>query len=83
MKGIIMADTIPHQDAVEGVIGQSIRAERVTQNANDELLYADRGTATIASPTAPSATYVQAEAASLKTAVDAIRVALIASGVTV
>ncbi len=32
--------------------------------------------AAIATPTAPSATYVQAEAAAMKTAVDAIRVAL-------
>ncbi len=37
--------------------------------------------AAIASPTAPSATYVQAEAASMKTAVDAIRVALANVGI--
>lgn len=77
-----MADTILHQTAVEGVIDASIRADSVAQNANDELLYADRGIGTIASPTAPSATYVQAEVASLKTAVDAIRVALTTSGIT-
>jgi hypothetical protein len=78
-----MADTILHQTAVEGVIDDSIRAERVKADINDELLYADRGTTTIASPTAPSATYVQAEAAAMKTAVDEIRAVLIASGITV
>jgi hypothetical protein len=36
--------------------------------------------AAISSPTAPSAAYVQAEAASMKTAVDAIRAALMAHG---
>jgi hypothetical protein len=36
----------------------------------------------IASPTAPSAGYVQAEAASMKTAVDAIRAALVSAGIT-
>lgn len=39
-------------------------------------------TAAIASPTAPGASYVQAEAASMKTAVDAIRAALTAAGIT-
>lgn len=38
--------------------------------------------ATPAAPTAPSATYVQAEATSMKTAVDAIRNALKAAGIT-
>lgn len=38
--------------------------------------------AAITSPTAPSAGYVQAEAASMKTAVDAIRVALTNVGIT-
>lgn len=39
-------------------------------------------TAAIASPTAPGAAYAQAEAASMKTAVDAIRAALTANGIT-
>lgn len=39
-------------------------------------------TAAIASPTTPSATYVQAEAQSMKTSVDAIRAALTAAGIT-
>lgn len=38
--------------------------------------------AAIATPTAPSAGYVQAEAAAMKTAVDAIRAALTAIGIT-
>jgi hypothetical protein len=38
--------------------------------------------AAITAPTAPSATYVQAEAAAMKTAVDAIRVALTNIGIT-
>lgn len=36
----------------------------------------------ISTPTAPSGTYVQAEAASAKTAIDAIRVALTGKGIT-
>jgi len=36
----------------------------------------------IASPTAPSGAYVQAEASSMKTAVDAIRTALLNIGIT-
>lgn len=39
-------------------------------------------TAAIASPTAPGAAYVQAEATSAKTAIDSIRAALIAAGIT-
>lgn len=39
-------------------------------------------TAAIASPAAPGAAYVQAEAASAKTAIDAIRAALTANGIT-
>jgi len=38
--------------------------------------------AAIASPTAPGATYDQAEAQSMKTAVDAIRTVLTANGLT-
>lgn len=38
--------------------------------------------AAIASPTAPSAVYVQSEAAAAKTAIDAIRAALTAYGIT-
>jgi len=38
--------------------------------------------AAVTAPTAPSAAYVQAEAAAMKTAVDAIRVALTAFGIT-
>lgn len=38
--------------------------------------------AAIASPTAPGAAYAQAEAQSMKTAVDAIRDALTANGIT-
>lgn len=62
--------TIPHQNLVEEVIDQRI----VVDKAADDAAYAAQGTAVIASPTA--------DAASLKTAVDAIRAALTASGVT-
>lgn len=70
--------TIPHQDLVETIVDERILANQ----ADDVAAFALRGTATIASPTAPGATYSQAEMASLKTAVDAIRAALTASHVT-
>jgi hypothetical protein len=63
--------TIPHQEKVEAVIDA-----RVAEVAPHHV------TGTIASPTAPGATYSQAEAASMKTAVDAIRVKLTAAGIT-
>lgn len=65
---------ILHQEDVEEVIDARIDI------ADDG--YAIRGTAVIASPTAPSASYVQAEADSAKTAIDAIRAALTAAGIT-
>lgn len=69
---------IPHQDLIETIVD-----ERVTANqADDVAAFAAKGTATIASPTAPGATYSQAEMASLKTAIDGIRAALTATGVT-
>lgn len=46
------------------------------------ILNLPTGYAAIAAPTAPSATYVQAEATSMKTAVDAIRAVLTANGFT-
>lgn len=67
-------DTILHQADVEAVIDAQI------DDADD--VYARTGSTTIAAPTAPSASYSQAEAASMKTAVDAIRAALTASGIT-
>ncbi len=63
--------TIPHQELVEAVIDSRIEAD---QEADAEL-FALKGDAVIASP--------NAVAADLKVAVDAIRDALIASGVTV
>lgn len=67
-------DTILHQTDVEDVIDAQI------DEADDD--YARVGTGTIASPTAPGSSYSQAEAASMKTAVDAIRAALTAAGIT-
>jgi hypothetical protein len=63
--------TIPHQEKVEAVIDA-----RVLEVAPHHV------TGAIASPTAPSATYVQAEAASAKAAIDEIRAALTAAGLT-
>lgn len=69
---------IPHQDLIETVIDERI----VTNQTADVAAFAAQGTDVIASPTAPGATYSQTEMASLKTAIDAIRAALTASGVT-
>ncbi len=68
-------DTILHQTDVEEVIDAQI------DEADDAYATKHTGT-TIAAPTAPGSSYSQAEAASMKTAVDAIRAALTASGVT-
>lgn len=73
---------ILHQDDVEDVIDHLVDADVETDNTRDDETYAARGTSVIASPTAPGAAYVQAEAASAKTAIDAIRAALTAAGIT-
>lgn len=65
---------ILHQEDVEDVIGYEIEAEELVQDAENDAEFAKKGVAVIASPTA--------DAASLKIAVDAIRAALTASGVT-
>lgn len=70
--------TIPHQALVETVIDARIEANQ----DSDEAAFAAQGTAVITAPTAPGGTYSQAEAASAKTAIDAIRAALTASGIT-
>lgn len=70
--------TIPNQTKVEQVIDKRVSGDQ----ANDNARFAKKGTTVIASPTAPGATYSQTEMASLKTAIDAIRAALTASGVT-
>jgi hypothetical protein len=62
--------TIPHQELVEAIVDARIEADQET----DAELFAVRGDDVIASP--------NAVAADLKIAVDAIRVALTASGVT-
>lgn len=74
---------ILHQADVESVINVEITQAEVAQDAQNDAEFAKRGTAVIASPTAPSATYVQAEAASAKTSIDQIRAALTAAGITV
>lgn len=56
---------------------------RALINEEGDRQYADRGTAVIADPTAPGATYDQAVAASTRTSVVAILAALRASGVIV
>lgn len=62
--------TIPHQELVEVVIDERIEANQT----EDAELFALKGDDVIASP--------NAVAADLKVAVDAILVALIASGIT-
>lgn len=64
--------TIPHQEKVEPIIDKRVSDDNVVEAAT----YALRGNAVIASPIAPGAAYAQAEAASQKTAIDAILVAL-------
>jgi hypothetical protein len=73
---------ILHQDDVEEVINVEVEEAEVEQDAENDEEFAKRGVAVIASPTAPSAGYLQAEAASAKTAIDAIRAALTAAGIT-
>lgn len=65
------AKRILHQADVQSVIDASIDA-----NNEDHLT-----TTPIASPDAPSAAYDQTEAASMKTAVDAILAALVTAGI--
>lgn len=74
-------DIVERQERYEQVADNQIDKADVAEDAEDEAAYAHRGTTTVASPTAPSAGYVQAEAASMKTAVDGIRTALIAAGI--
>lgn len=58
-------------------------AERVPNEKNLKKVFAVKtDAAAIAAPTAPGASYAQAEAASMKTAVDAIRAALVKAGIT-
>jgi hypothetical protein len=72
-------DTIlPHQDLIETVVDERISANQT----EDVATFVSKGTTTVASPTAPGATYSQAEAASMKTAIDNIRAVLTARGIT-
>lgn len=65
---------ILHQADVEGVINVEIEQAEVIQDTENDAEFAKRGVAVIASPAA--------DAAALKVAVDEIRAALTASGVT-
>ena len=65
---------ILHQEDTEEVINVEIEEAELVQDAENDDEFAKVGVAVIASPTA--------DAASLKIAVDAIRAALTASGVT-
>lgn len=73
---------ILHQEDTEAVINAEIDQAEVVQDLENDAEFAKRGTAVIAAPSAPGATYSQAEVASLKTAIDAIRAALTAAKVT-
>jgi hypothetical protein len=77
MKGITMTEVparILHQADVEEVINVEIEEAELVQDVENDAEFAKKGVTVIASPTA--------DAASLKVAVDAIRAALTASGVT-
>lgn len=67
--------TILHQDDVEAVIDDRIATNALTDKNLDDATYAAQGDATVASPSA--------DVAGLKTAVDEIIAALVASGVIV
>lgn len=77
MKGYTMSEQptrILHQADVEDVIGYKLEEEELIQDAENDAEFAKRGVTVIASPAA--------DAAALKVAVDEIRAALTASGVT-
>jgi hypothetical protein len=74
-------DVIDKQERVEYVVDERIAAADVEEDEANALLFARLGTDVVVSPTSPSAGYVQAEAASMKTAVDAIIAALVESGI--
>lgn len=62
------------------IIGGALDHDGASVGLNGNVPVAKAGA--IAAPTAPGAAYVQAEAASAKTAIDAIRVALTNIGIT-
>lgn len=70
--------TIPHEALVRAVINDEV-ADDIALAGED---YVVKVGGTIASPGAISGTYSQAEVAALKTAIDAIRAKLTASGLT-
>lgn len=76
-------ERILHEDDVKEVIGDEIDTADVAEDAEDDLAYATKTELSVASPTAPGVTYDQAEAASMKTAVDAIIAALVENGTLV
>jgi len=84
----VMASNLPAVDAdyFDGSTTDTTETNYLwmgTANAStSRAVTAGGSVAAIATPTAPSATYTQAEAVAMKTAVDAIRLALIASGIT-
>lgn len=71
-------DTVDKQDQHEALIRQELAAE----DSSDRARFAKRGTSTIAAPTAPGATYDASVAASSVAAINAIRAALTAAGIT-
>ena len=71
---------IDRLDKIEYKLNQFIKPE--SYRFNRPITALSGRAAAITSPTAPSATYQQAEAQSMKTAVDAIRTALTNLGVT-
>jgi hypothetical protein len=78
----IRADVTPAELATYALSGNRVLGQvtRYSGIAFDQLT--DHPAAAITTPTAPSAGYVQAEAAAMKTAVDAIRVALTGHKIT-
>lgn len=70
--------TIPHEELVRAVIDDEVTDN--IETAGEDYVVKVGGT--IASPGAIGGTYSQAEVAALKTAIDAIRTKLTASGLT-
>lgn len=75
-------DIVPHQEKIEHIVDGKLDTYRAGDEQRRNAKFAVRGTATIAAPTAPGATYSQAEAQSAVAAINAIRAALTAAGIT-
>lgn len=69
-------------DSAPAAIGGAAAVGVATQLAREDHVHTGQKLAAIAAPTAPGVVYAQAEAASARTAINAIRAALTAHGIT-